>query len=110
MEDLIKNFNFKIHHDIGIDEVMLNVEDADAGADGAGLGQDALVLHGHVVAREPHHARAEADVGLVEDCLEGRGVGHGAIVHERLTGALGGAGVPPSVLREPQDEREQRAA
>ena len=31
MEDLIKNFNFKIHHDIGIDEVMLNVEDADAG-------------------------------------------------------------------------------
>jgi len=31
LEDLIKNFNFKIHHDIGIDEVMLNAEDADAG-------------------------------------------------------------------------------
>lgn len=31
LEDLIKDFNFRIHHDIGIDKVMLNAEDADAG-------------------------------------------------------------------------------
>ena len=35
-------------------------------ANGLVLRDDALVLHGHLVACEGHHARAERDVALVE--------------------------------------------
>ena len=43
-----------------------DVERARVGADGLVLRDDALVLHGHLVAGERHHARAERDVARVE--------------------------------------------
>ncbi len=46
------------------------------GADGPVLLDDALVLDGHLVAREGHHARAERDVARVERRALERGL-HG---------------------------------
>ena len=43
-----------------------DVEDATVAADGEVLGDDAVVLHGHLPACERHHARAERDVAIVE--------------------------------------------
>ena len=43
-----------------------DVEDAGVAADGPVLGDHALVLHGHLPARERDHARAERDVAIVE--------------------------------------------
>ena len=49
-----------------------DVEDAAVLAHGAVLGDDALVLHGHLPAGERHHPRAERDVALVERRAEQR--------------------------------------
>ena len=43
-----------------------DVEDTAVSAHGAVLGDDALVLHGHLPAGEGHHPGAERDVALVE--------------------------------------------
>ena len=50
-----------------------DVEDAGGRSDGSRLGEDACVLHGHVVPGERHHACAEGDVVVVQDSgAEGR--------------------------------------
>ena len=43
-----------------------DVERPGVRSNGPVLGDDALVLHGHLVAGERHHARAERDVALVQ--------------------------------------------
>ena len=43
-----------------------DVERSRVGSNGPVLGDDALVLDGHLVAGEGHHARTERDVALVE--------------------------------------------
>ena len=43
-----------------------DVERAGVGPDGLVLGDDALVLHGHLVAGERHHARTERDVARIQ--------------------------------------------
>ena len=43
-----------------------HVEDARVGANRLVLGDDALVLHRHLEARERHHARSESHVAPVE--------------------------------------------
>ena len=43
-----------------------DVERAGVRPDGPVLGDHALVLHGHLVAGEGHHARAERDVARVQ--------------------------------------------
>ena len=53
-----------------------DVEDAGVGANRLVLGDDALVLDGHLVAGEGHHPRAERDVALVERRAQERRV-HG---------------------------------
>ena len=55
-----------------------DVEDAGVRPDGPVLGDDALVLHGHLPAGERHHPRAELDVPVVQRRVQKRrGHGHG---------------------------------
>ena len=49
-----------------------DVEDAGIRPHRAVLGDDALVLHGHLPAGERHHARSELDVPIVQRRIEER--------------------------------------
>ncbi len=53
-----------------------DVEDAGIGPHRSVLGDDALVLHGHLPAGERHHPRAELDVPIVQRRMQKRR-GHG---------------------------------
>ena len=53
-----------------------DVEDAGGSADGAGFGENARVLHGHIVSGERHHSGTEGDVVVVEDGGAEGGVCH----------------------------------
>ncbi len=71
-----------------------DIEDADAGAHGHVLGDEAGVLDGHVPAAEVDHLRAQAAVGGVEcglaECWRRGGGGHGAgVLWEGLANRLG---------------------